>query len=225
MADIAFPPYQTTGTKRARDDSCSPQISHFTSTDTSSGYSSPTSPDTPPQAKRRRLDSDEDAVSTITAPSTPADSDSSSATSQTAVDEGLLRAWARKEMASYAAEAGLPNGAPVRAPGWYRPVSRFLSGRRPRAWIKDWVTGEIRPRTMLDEMVENMTAERRQRWVEDERRRYFQDDEGEGEEPEEEDDGGSCTCTGQDSESEEGDDEGSKATGCAGDIKDEAAKG
>jgi hypothetical protein len=78
---------------------------------------------------------------------------------------------------------------------------------------------------MLDEMVENMTAERRQRWVEDERRSYFQGDEGEGEEPEEENDGGSCTCTGQDSESEEGDDEGSKATGCAGDIKDEAAKG
>ncbi|GAB1315916.1 hypothetical protein MFIFM68171_06126 [Madurella fahalii] len=73
--------------------------------------------------------------------------------------ERFLRAQARDEMTRRG--AALANGSPVPVPEWYWRESRA----RPVAWIKDWVTGVVRPRRMVDDMVENMGWEKREGWL------------------------------------------------------------
>lgn len=42
-----------------------------------------------------------------------------------------------------------PNGSPVKAPAWYKWEPQYR--QRPRLWTKDWCTGKVRPRMMIDD--------------------------------------------------------------------------
>ncbi|KAK3332056.1 hypothetical protein B0T19DRAFT_456566 [Cercophora scortea] len=117
-------------------------------------------------------------------PPSPASSSSDTETQKT---ESELRNAAIKWMTTeYAAS---PNGASIPAPAWFR---RDPSNRRPVAWVKDWVTGAVRPRCLRDDFVDSWSEARRADWVrslspesesesEDETEDGEEDGEGEGE--------------------------------------------
>jgi hypothetical protein len=50
-------------------------------------------------------------------------------------------------------------GAPIPAPWFFKRTNFF--NRRPTAYIKDWVNGRVRPRTMTDDHIDSMTPEKR----------------------------------------------------------------
>lgn len=67
-----------------------------------------------------------------------------------AASEEDLRARAVAQME--AESAHLPNGSPVAAPDYFRR-DRAHPGR-PAAWIRDWDSGALRPRRLLDDLWE-----------------------------------------------------------------------
>lgn len=75
--------------------------------------------------------------------------------------EGWGEAEKRRQAVAWmtAKSWNLPNGEPVRPPPWYRRDWRNTS--RPVAWKKDWVTGIIRPRRMMDDMLDGELDRRR----------------------------------------------------------------
>lgn len=72
--------------------------------------------------------------------------------------EKRLREMAIHEMAQRLASK--PNGTSTLPPTWYRCPGNTTStpapiiSNRPRVWIKDWDTGKIRPRRMMDDFRE-----------------------------------------------------------------------
>ncbi|KAK3381561.1 hypothetical protein B0H63DRAFT_546141, partial [Podospora didyma] len=85
--------------------------------------------------------------------------------------ENQLRLRALRYMA--AKNRSSPKGSAFLPPVWYRRSRE--THWRPMAYIKDWVTGRVRPRTKIDDMVDAMSRERRARWIE-ERGRDLDDD-------------------------------------------------
>ncbi|KAK4190790.1 hypothetical protein QBC35DRAFT_540256 [Podospora australis] len=66
--------------------------------------------------------------------------------------------------------ANHPLGTACVPPDWYEWSNRGrLQPARPRQWMKDWVTGEVRKRNLMDNFVEDMDLERRERWVRERR--------------------------------------------------------
>lgn len=68
--------------------------------------------------------------------------------------EADLRAMAIRQMTEHLADK--PNGTAMAPPPWYRrDGDRFsIAHNRPLSWIKDWETGKVRPRIMMDDFKE-----------------------------------------------------------------------
>lgn len=77
--------------------------------------------------------------------------------SEAALRRAAVRAMEKKS-------AGKRNGTGVKPPAWYRR-DPLQHPERPYAWIKDWRTGQVRPRQKIDEMLDNMSEEKRERWL------------------------------------------------------------
>ncbi|KAK3316365.1 hypothetical protein B0H66DRAFT_625466 [Apodospora peruviana] len=56
-----------------------------------------------------------------------------------------------------------PNGAPASPPEWFKRDEEH--SHRPVAWVKDWVTGKIRPRVKMDDLLEVATEEKREEYL------------------------------------------------------------
>lgn len=56
-----------------------------------------------------------------------------------------------------------PNGTAVFPPSWYL-ATRF-DPPRPKVWIKDFFTGKVRPRQLVNDELTQMTAAQREEWV------------------------------------------------------------
>ncbi|KAK1773082.1 hypothetical protein QBC45DRAFT_428512, partial [Copromyces sp. CBS 386.78] len=57
----------------------------------------------------------------------------------------------------------LPNGIVVTPPPWYAYSRYFVGPDRPRAWIKDWTTGRVRPREETDDLLVSLALVEQQR--------------------------------------------------------------
>lgn len=62
-----------------------------------------------------------------------------------------------------------PNGQVVQPPSWYA-YSRTEHPDRPRIWIKDFFTGHVRPRRLVNDRLASMSRAERERWVNRQRR-------------------------------------------------------
>jgi len=80
-------------------------------------------------------------------------------------DPAAIEGWGEEEKRRQAVawmtakSWNLPNGDPVHPPPWYRRDWRNTS--RPVVWKKDWVTGIIRPRRVMDDMLDGELDQRR----------------------------------------------------------------
>lgn len=84
------------------------------------------------------------------------------------LSEVAQRARAVREMQARADAQGLLCGSNISPPSWYTPSADHPG--RPRMWKRDWVDGAIiRPRGMMDDLVEGWGEARRRAWVEAER--------------------------------------------------------
>ncbi|KAK3949010.1 hypothetical protein QBC32DRAFT_317249 [Pseudoneurospora amorphoporcata] len=57
----------------------------------------------------------------------------------------------------------LPNGIVITPPPWYAYSRYFVGPDRPRAWIKDWTTGRVRPREKTDDLLVSLALVEQQR--------------------------------------------------------------
>src|SRR4051794_31010267 len=89
------------------------------------------------------------------------------------VSEAALRRRALQHMEDE--HRSSPNGSGFLPPTWYRRSRE--ANRRPVAYIKDWVTGKVRPRTMMDDAVDARCDERRAEWTEEQTSDEEDDDE------------------------------------------------
>ncbi|KAK3349982.1 hypothetical protein B0T25DRAFT_254750 [Lasiosphaeria hispida] len=98
---------------------------------------------------------------------------------------------------------GQPRGTPITPPPWFQR-DRVFHPQRPIAWIMNWGLQKIpRPRTMTDDLIENMSPEKRAEYIWDKHGVDLGEEEelDEGEDEQEEDD------QGEDGEEEEDDDD------------------
>ncbi|EGO54019.1 hypothetical protein NEUTE1DRAFT_112581 [Neurospora tetrasperma FGSC 2508] len=68
-----------------------------------------------------------------------------------------------------AANSDVPNGQVVQPPPWYA-YSRTEHPDRPRIWIKDFFTGHVRPRRLVNDRLAEMSLVERERWENRQRR-------------------------------------------------------
>ncbi|EAA31002.1 hypothetical protein GE21DRAFT_8675 [Neurospora crassa] len=61
-----------------------------------------------------------------------------------------------------------PNGTAIAPPTWYAPSHSTPS--RPRVWIKDFFTGHVRPRRLVNDRLAEMSLVERERWENRQRR-------------------------------------------------------
>jgi hypothetical protein len=64
----------------------------------------------------------------------------------------------------------MPNGTPLSPPSWFQR-NPCLFPNRPKAFIKDWDNGEIRPRRMMDDFRQVKEEKRKREEEEEERKR------------------------------------------------------
>jgi hypothetical protein len=128
-------------------------------TSTSSLNMEPTSPTTTSSGENSITIHDIDTLSTQALTPTRASSDIESDVSSASTEDSLRKIAIHWMKTTY---AHLPNGTCISPPYWYQtePVHR-----RPVIWMKDWITGHIRPLELRDEMINNWTEKRRQEWI------------------------------------------------------------
>ncbi|KAK3492942.1 uncharacterized protein B0T23DRAFT_412893 [Neurospora hispaniola] len=61
-----------------------------------------------------------------------------------------------------------PNGTAIAPPTWY--ASSHSTPSRPRVWIKDFFTGHVRPRRLVNDRLAEMSLVERERWENRQRR-------------------------------------------------------
>ncbi|KAK3504094.1 hypothetical protein B0T13DRAFT_533799 [Neurospora crassa] len=67
-----------------------------------------------------------------------------------------------------AAYHNAPNGTAIAPPTWYTPS--HASPSRPRVWMKDFFSGHVRPRRLVNDRLAEMSLMERERWVNRQRR-------------------------------------------------------